>query len=133
MNFSDIKLPSNRKFGFFFTIIFLLVSIYFFFRVSSSLSYFFLLLALVLLLTTLIKSSLLLPFNKAWMGFGFLLGKIVNPIVLGAIFFFLFTPISLLMRLFGRDELLLKLNNKESYWKERKIEESVIDRFKKQF
>ena len=49
------------------------------------------------------------------------------------IFFFLFTPISLLMRLFGRDELLLKLNNKESYWKERKIEESVIDRFKKQF
>ncbi len=133
MNFSDIKLPSNRRFGFFFTIIFLFVSIYFFFKVSASLSYFFLLIALVLLLTTLIKSSLLLPLNKAWMGFGFLLGRIVNPIVLGTIFFFLFTPISLLMRFFGRDELLLKLNSKESYWKERKIEESVIDRFKKQF
>ena len=37
-------------------------------------------------------------------------------IVLGIIFFGLFTPIAILMRLSGRDELRLKLIKKPSHW-----------------
>ena len=56
----------------------------------------------------------------AWLvwavGFGLLLGMIVSPIVLGIIFFGLFTPIATLMRLSGRDELKLKFTQKVSHW-----------------
>ena len=50
------------------------------------------------------------------MRFGHLIGMIVSPIVLGVIFFGLFTPIAMLMRLSGRDELRLKLSHKVSHW-----------------
>ena len=72
--------------------------------------------ALIFLLVTLVKSDALLPLNKLWMRFGLLLGMIVSPIVLGIIFFGLFTPIAILMRLSGRDELRLKFNQKASHW-----------------
>ena len=72
--------------------------------------------ALVFLLVTLIKSDALLPLNKLWMRFGLILGSIVSPIVLGIIFFGLFAPIAILMRLSGRDELRLKFIQKTSHW-----------------
>jgi len=72
--------------------------------------------ALVVLLVTLIKSDALLPLNKLWMRFGLLFGMIVSPIILGVIFFGLFTPIAMLMRLSGRDELRLKYAQKASHW-----------------
>ena len=50
------------------------------------------------------------------MRFGFLLGIIVSPIVLGMIFFGMFMPIAFFLRLKGRDELRLKFNNKSSHW-----------------
>jgi len=66
------------------------------------------------------------------MEFGLVLGKIFSPIVLGIIFFGLFTPISILMRIFGRDELRLKFIKKNSYWREYK-DQNVDKDFKNQF
>ena len=50
------------------------------------------------------------------MSFGFLLGIIVSPIIMGLIFFGIFTPIAILMRLFGRDELRLRFKKQSSHW-----------------
>ena len=116
MKFSEVELPSNQKFGFFFTFVFAVASAYFYYSVNLSWAYVFTLVALIFLLITLIKSDVLLPLNKLWMRFGLLLGMIVSPIVLGIIFFGLFTPIAILMRLSGRDELRLKLTLKASHW-----------------
>ena len=66
------------------------------------------------------------------MKFGILLGMIVSPIVMGLIFFGLFTPIAMLMRLFGRDELRLSLKKKKTHWINRKSLKE-FDLFKKQF
>jgi len=44
----------------------------------------------------------------AWLFLGFLLGRVVNPIVLGLLFVFLITPLALVMRLTGRDPLRLR-------------------------
>ena len=44
------------------------------------------------------------------------IGMIVSPIILGVIFFLIFSPIGILMRLFGRDELHLQQKNKSSFW-----------------
>ena len=116
MEFLEIELPSNRKFGFFFTFVFVVAATYFYYSANTTWTYAFVATALAFLLVTLIKSDALLPLNKLWMRFGHLLGIIVSPIVLGIIFFGLFTPIALLMRLSGRDELRLKLTQKTSHW-----------------
>jgi len=57
---------------------------------------------------------------------------IVSPIVLGIIFFGLFTPIAFFMRLSGRDELRLKLSKKASHWVSRS-EPLKSESFKQQF
>jgi hypothetical protein len=133
MKYSDIKLPSNRKFGFFFTLIFFFIGIYFFFKESAVISYVSTTISIFFFIITIIKAELLLPLNKIWMRFGFILGMIVNPIVLGIIFFLIFTPISLIMRSFRRDELRLKLKKRSSHWKDRKEQNANIDLFKQQF
>ena len=132
---SDIELPSNRKFGFFFTAIFAIAGFYIYHNseYSDVFAYAFFLVAVFLIAVTFIDADLLLPFNKLWMRFGLLLGKVVNPIVMGIIFFALFTPISIFIRLFGRDELRLKIKNKASHWKEREDGKLQNNTFKNQF
>ena len=132
MKFSEIELPSNRKFGFFFTLVFALAATYFYYAANVVWTYVFIAAALVFLFVTLTKSDALLTLNKLWMRFGLLLGMIVSPIVLGVIFFGLFTPIAILMRLSGRDELRLKFAQKASHWISRE-EPIKSESFKHQF
>ena len=82
-------------------------------------TYIFFTTSLILLGITIIKAEILLPYNKLWMKFGFLLGMIVSPIVLGIIFIGLITPFALAMKIYGRDELCLRLKNNDTYWKNR--------------
>jgi hypothetical protein len=132
MKFAEIELPSNRKFGFFFTFVFSIAAASFYYAANIGWAYVFFAAASILLLITLIKADALLPLNKLWMRFGLLIGMIVSPIVLGIIFFILFTPTALFMRLSGRDELRLKFTQKASHWISRN--ESINpESFKDQF
>mgnify|MGYP006084535943 CR=1 FL=1 len=132
MKFSEEKLPSNKKFGYFFTLIFALVTTYFFINSIESWAFFFGTVVVIFFVSTVIKPNVLLPLNKLWMRFGLLLGMIVSPLVLGIIFYGLFTPIAFLMRLSGRDELCLKFKNKTSHWISR--DESIQrESFRRQF
>jgi len=133
MKFSDIELPSNRKFGFFFSAVFALVAGYFWFKENTQLLSVFGGLLGATLLTTLIKPGLLMPFNKLWMGLGYVIGRIVSPIVLGIIFFVLMTPMGVIQRLFGRDELRLKPQTNTSHWKVREPAGPEPASFKQQF
>ena len=133
MKLSEVQLPSNRKFGIFFTFVFVATATYFFWEGSTQVSAILGVLATVFALVTIIKSELLLPLNKLWMSLGLLLGMIISPIVLGGLFFFLFTPIAFLMRLVGRDELRLKKLEAKSYWKSREPSGPSGDSFKHQF
>jgi hypothetical protein len=74
-------------------------------------------LALAFLLVALSRPALLNPLNRGWFLFGLLLHRIVNPLVMGLLFFGTVMPIGLLMRLFGKDPLRLKFDSTaESYW-----------------
>ena len=116
MKFSEIELPSNQKFGFFFTFVFAVTAGYFIYSVKMTWAYAFIAAAFIFLFVTLIKSDALLPLNKLWMRLGLMLGMIVSPIVLGLIFFGIFTPTAILMRIFGRDELHLRVKKKTTHW-----------------
>jgi hypothetical protein len=85
-----------------------------------------------LLLTTIVNAHVLLPLNKLWVRLGQLIGAIISPIVLGIIFFGIVSPYALVMRLFGRDELRLKLGKQKSYWKSREQFTNQIN-FRKQY
>ena len=116
MKLSGIELPSNRKFGFFITFVSAVAAAYFYYSANISWAYVFIAVASIFLLLALIKSDALLPLNKLWMRLGLLLGMMVSPVILGIIFFCLFTPIAAIMRLSGRDELRLKFSEKASHW-----------------
>ena len=114
MNFSEVKLPSNRKFGFFFTAIFLLASFYSYYLDNEVMVYTLSTICGIFLIITIINADALLPINKLWIKFGILLGMIINQIIMGVIFFGIFTPIAILMRISGRDELRLRFKKKKN-------------------
>lgn len=132
MKFSEVELPPNKKFGFFFILVFVIASGWFYSKDSFTWASAFAAAAVIFFIVTIIKADALLPLNKLWMRLGLVLGKIVSPIVLGIVFFGLFTPIAIFMRLSGRDELCLKFKNKTSHWISRS-EPIQEDSFKRQF
>ena len=124
-----IKVSSNKSFGIVFSIFFLLISIYPVLN-NDPIYYWSLFLSFVFLVLGLMNSKILSPLNLLWFKFGLLLGKIVSPIVMGIIFFLVVTPISIILKIFGKDVLNLKFNNNKTYWIEKNGPKSNM---KKQF
>jgi len=62
----------------------------------------------------------LYPLNRLWFWFGLALHKVVNPVVMGVLFFAVVTPISILMRLVGKRPLALEFEpDASNYWVQR--------------
>lgn len=56
------------------------------------------------------------PVYRGWMAFGLLLSRITTPVIMGAVFFLLFVPIALVMRLAGRDTMARRFaTNSKTY------------------
>ena len=108
-------LPSNRNFGIVFAIVFLIISFWPLLK-GEDIRYWSLIISFIFFILALVNSKILTPLNKAWMKFGFLLGKIVSPIVMGIVFFFVVTPTGIIMRILGKNLLNLKKNNQNTYW-----------------
>ena len=114
----DIKISSNRSFGIVFFLVFLIISLYPL-TYSEEIRVWSAIISFIFLVLGLFNSKILTPLNKLWFKFGIFLGKIISPIIMGLIFFFVVTPIGLLMRLLGKDLINLKYNNNKSYWVEK--------------
>jgi len=114
----DFKISSNRSFGIVFFVVFLLIAI-FPLANSGDIRIWSLIISSIFLILGLLKSNILTPLNRIWFKFGIFLGKIVSPLVMGIIFFFVVTPIGLIMRILGKDLLNLKYNLNKSYWIEK--------------
>ena len=118
MKNTEIKIGSNKSFGIVFFIVFLLIAIYPLIN-NDELRIWSLVVSIIFLILGLINSKVLTPFNKLWFKFGLLLGKVVSPLIMGIIFFFVVTPTAFIMRIIGKDLLNLKFNNKKTYWVEK--------------
>lgn len=103
-----VDLPDNRSFGAFVTLVCAIAAAYCHHRGIYPAALGLIALAGAIALVAMARPSFLLPLNKAWMGLGLAIGAVVNPIVLGLLFFGLITPVALAMRLFNRDELRLR-------------------------
>ena len=112
---NKIKIGTNRSFGIVFFVVFLLISFWPLLN-NGSINFWFLLISLIFLVLGLLNSKILTPLNKLWFKFGLILGRIISPLVMGIIFFFVVTPTGYIMRFLGKDLLNLKFNKGNSYW-----------------
>lgn len=127
------SLPSNRSFGWTFAAFFVLAGAYGVWHAGSGRAWLFAL-ALLTAIVTLKRESWLTPLNRAWMKFGELAGRVVSPLVLGVIFFAMFAPVGLAMRLCGRDALARRFEPaRRSYWVERDPPGPADDSFRNMF
>jgi len=64
----------------------------------------------------LIAPTTLRPLYRLWMRFGLVMSRITSPIILGLVFYLVFMPAGLVMRMFGKDAMTRKFDeNAESY------------------
>jgi hypothetical protein len=82
--------------------------------------------------TGLVRPAALRPLFTAWMAAAFPIGWTISHAVLAAVFFAILTPIGLLFRALGRDELRLRHPPRETCWV-RKAEPRDADSYLRQF
>ncbi len=106
---------TNKKFGILFFIIFFIYGIWPILN-SGEVKIWALLISIVFLILGLTNSKILSPLYKYWIKLGELLGKIISPVVMAFVYFVVITPIAIIIRIFGKDLLKLKLSKSSTYW-----------------
>tara|TARA_X000000368_G_C23004342_1_gene700438 strand:+ start:876 stop:1265 length:390 start_codon:yes stop_codon:yes gene_type:complete len=129
MKKDNVKISSNKSFGIVFFIFFLIISIYPLFN-DGNINIWLFFISIVFLTLGLLNSKILSPLNKIWFKFGILLGNVVSPIIMGVVFFLIVTPISIIMKLLGKNFLNLKKDEKKTYWiKKNEIKSKMDNQF----
>jgi hypothetical protein len=124
---------SDRGFGFVFAGFFALVAIVRWWKGQGG-SGWFAAAAVAILLIALLRPTLLAPFNRLWTKLALLLSKVMNPVIMGILFFLVVAPIGLVMRLFGKRPLALGIDPAaKSYWIERTPPAPLPGSMKNQF
>ena len=130
MQKQEIKInkKNNITFGILFFSFFLIIGLYPLKSVGV-IRIWSVILSLIFLIITIIRPNLLTFLNRLWIQFGIFLGKVISPIVMGFVFFFVVTPIGVLVRILKKDVMGLK-RGASSYWINR---EDKLQSMKKQF
>jgi len=123
------KINSNKSFGLVFVAVFLIIALWPLLN-GNEIRIWSICISLIFLFLTIIKSTILTPLNKIWNKFGLLLGTIISPLIMAAVFFLVVTPTAYIMRLRRKDLLNKLYSNKPSYWIKR---DRNITSMKKQF
>ena len=124
----ELRKKDNIFFGILFFIFFLIIGIYPL-KSGGDIIAWSVVLSLVFLIITIIRPNLFKFFNKLWLQFGILIGKIISPLVISLVFFFLVTPIGILLRILRKDVMGLK-RGASSYWINKK---DIVQSMRKQF
>ena len=122
------KKSSNKSFGILFFVVFLGLGLWPLTNDNNP-NIYLIIISTIFLILGLLNSKLLSPLNSFWIKFGELLGKIIAPMVMAIIYFLILTPISLIVRLFGKDLLGLKFSKQlKTYWIKRKKDLGSMDK-----
>jgi Saxitoxin biosynthesis operon protein SxtJ len=120
LSFRKVTLGSNRKFGFAFSALFMILGLWPLFRHAGSPRWSMIIISLSSLTVALLFPRLLTPLNRGWFKLGIALNRIVNPVVMGILFFGAVVPLGWYLRKRGEDLLRLKIRpDATTYWIER--------------
>ena len=110
------SIENNRGFGLLFCIFFLVVGMFPLIKGEDP-RIIYLPISIIFLFLGVINSKILTPLKKLWIKLGDLLGIIIAPIIMGLVYFLILTPLSIIVKVAGKDLLKLKFSNKvKSYW-----------------
>jgi hypothetical protein len=110
---------SDRSFGIVFAVVFAVIGAWPILSAAAPRWWAFAI-AVLIGLIALLRPALLAWPNRQWGRLGIVLGRVVSPIALGVLFYGVFTPGGILMRLAGKDPLGLRRDTRaESYWRPR--------------
>jgi hypothetical protein len=124
---------SDRGFGFVFTGFFALLAVLRWWKGHGGAGW-FAAAAAVMLIIALLRPGLLAPLNRLWTKLTLLLSKIMNPVIMGILFFLVVAPIGLVMRAFSKRPLALAFDPAaKSYWIERTPPAPLPGSMKNQF
>jgi predicted membrane metal-binding protein len=113
---TEVKIGSDRNFGFFFAAVFLIVGLWPLMD-SGLVRWWSLGLAAALVFLIMFWTAPIRPLNVAWFKFGLLLGRVIAPVVMAVLFILVVFPTGLIMRALGKDLLRKKMDrNTPSYW-----------------
>lgn len=116
--YNYLNKKNNRNFGILLSVILFIFWIYTF---KNELSHFKILIFLTIsVLITIFSPNFFILFNFFWMGIGIILALVFSNVLLIIFYYLIFTPISLMNRMFKKNFFNLLFNNKNSYWVERK-------------
>lgn len=116
----NVKIGSERSFGIVFSIVFTIIGVLPLRFMTYEVNIWALGIAVIFLILGVFAPKTLAPLNKAWFKFGLILHKIVNPVVLGLMFFTMITPMALGLRLMGKDPLKRNFDqDAKTYWVDR--------------
>jgi hypothetical protein len=126
------KMLSDRTFGLIFAGIFLIIACYPV-LFGNSVREWALIIAALWAVPAIIFPKILNPLNKAWLKFGFFMHGIINPILMGIVFWVAVFPTGLILKALGKDPMHRKLEpDAQTYWKVRETQpskESFNDQF----
>jgi hypothetical protein len=110
---------SDRAFGFVFAVVFGIVGVWPLLSGGAP-RLWALVTGLAFLAVAMVYPTLLGPLNRLWRLVGLALHHVVNPAIMGFIYFLAVVPIGLLLRARGKDLLRLRRDpTAQSYWIER--------------
>lgn len=108
----------------------------FLFWKEKSFAFYFIVLGNVFVILGLLWPSGLKILQRPWMMLVVILGWFMSRFVLSIVFYVVVMPIGVIMRLFGKEFLDLKIDkSKQSYWQNRSAVQDLVrkDQYKKQF
>lgn len=109
---------SNKKFGYFFFFLFMLLAIYFFLKDKDKLLYIFVILSAIFFTVTYYKDLWLKELNNVWFNLGIFLSKLVSPLILAIIFYFIITPFGIIKKIFKLGTANNKNKIADSFWRD---------------
>lgn len=130
----SLKIPTDRNFGVTFGCVFTALALWAAWKHNAHAAWIVGAVAALCFALGALAPRVLHPLNVAWARLGWLLNLIVSPIVMGAIFFLVITPVALVMRARGRDVLQRRFDSqRRSYWLERTPPGPETANFPRQF
>ncbi|QFR48881.1 hypothetical protein FJR48_03755 [Sulfurimonas lithotrophica] len=119
---NKIKLKDIKIFSIIWIIIFSSIFFYQFVKYNEVIRT-ILITIILLTLVLLFKPTVLVKPYLIWIKVGEFIGNIISKVIMTVLYFGLFTPVSIILKVLGKDLLRKKMNNDEStYWIQRETQ-----------
>lgn len=133
MKMQGLDKHSLRKFGITMAAVFLIISLLLIIRHKPG-AYWTGLAFCIFFILAVLSPVLLRPIYIFWMKLALVLSRVNTRIILFVLYYLIFTPVALGMKLFGVDLLARKIEKKkQTYWKEKEERKMGLSGYEKQF